>query len=133
MHVRIGILLLGMAAVLSTEATLTAQAQVTPSPLPANVPDPGGALSNPPAGFKALPLPPAGFDALHATVEERAKYGVPPAPDQKVAPQAFARWEKAVAIPLRLSYPFASVPVLKATQRTHGPAKGLSGPLTPSN
>ena len=140
MHIRFGILVLGVVAVLSTETALTAHAQVSGSPLsanvpplPANVPDPGGALSNPPVGFKALPLPPAGFDALHATAEEREKYGVPPAPDPVSAPEAFARWQKAVAIPLSLPHSQASTPVLKTTQRIHGPAKGVGSLNSSSN
>ena len=137
MHKRLGILVLGVIAVFSTETDFTAHAQVNgsalPAPLPANVPDPGGALSNPPAGFKALPAPPAGFDALHATAEERQKYGVPPAPDPVKAPSAFARWQKAVEIPLKQPAPYASAPVLKATQRAHGPAKGLSSFTSSSN
>ena len=133
MHIRLGILVLGVIAVLSTETALTAHAQVSGARLPANVPDPGGALSSPPEGFKALPLPPAGFDALHATAEQKAKYGVPPAPDPVSAPEAFAQWQKAVAIPLSLPHPYASTPVLKTTQRSHGPAKGLGSINSSSN
>ncbi len=123
MNIRLGMLVLGVIALLLTETALKAHAQMSAPPLSAGVPDPGGALSSPPAEFKALPLPPAGFDALHATPEDQAKYGVPPAPDPVVAPEAFAEWQKAVAIPLSLPHPFASTPVLQATQMLHPPVK----------
>lgn len=133
MHIRLGILVLAATSVLSTATALTAHAQVSVPPLPANVPDPGVALSSPPAGYKALPPPPAGFSALHATAEERARYGVPPAPDPVSAPDAFARWQKAVAIPLSNLRPNALTPVLKTTHKFHGPARNMGSARSLSN
>ncbi len=110
MHMRFGLLLFGIVAILSAETALTAHAQVNGSPVSANV----------------LPLPPVGFDALNAPAADKIKYGVPPAPVQLAAPAAFAQWQKAVAIPLSLPHPAAPTPVLQVTPKLHGPAKGMT-------
>ena len=122
--------LLGLAAVLSlgTASVAHAQVQFSASQLPPGVPHPGGVLSAPQAGVTAVAPPPAGFNVLSATAEERAKYAIPPAPDKNSRPQAYAAWEKAVAIPFsQTNRPVAAAPaIIQKTQVKHGPAKGLT-------
>ena len=58
-------------------------------------------LPGTPTGVSVVPPPPAGFDPLTATAEERAFYSIPPAPDPKVAPDAYEHWRSAVTGPKR--------------------------------
>ncbi len=106
MHMRFGILLLGIIAVLSTETALKAHAQV----------------SGPPP--QVLSLPPANIDVLNSSAADNAKYHIPPMPDQLAAPEAFEQWNKAVAYPLSLPHSSDTTATVTAKpNKFHGAAK----------
>jgi hypothetical protein len=48
-------------------------------------------------GVTAFPDLPAGFDAVNASAEQRAAYGLPPAPNQATHPDIYAKWKKAMS------------------------------------
>jgi hypothetical protein len=49
-------------------------------------------------GVTAFPDLPAGFDAVNASAEQRAAYGLPPAPNQAAHPKIYAKWAKAMSM-----------------------------------
>ncbi len=53
------------------------------------------------AGVTGFRAPPAGFDALHATDEQLAAFGLPPRPDPHADATAYAKWAKAMRVPVR--------------------------------
>lgn len=48
-------------------------------------------------GVTAFPDVPKGFDAVNASAEQRAAYGLPPAPNQAADPASYAKWMKAMS------------------------------------
>jgi hypothetical protein len=48
-------------------------------------------------GIRTFALPPRGFDPLAASDEQLAHFGFPPRPDAKTAPDANARWVRAMS------------------------------------
>jgi Peptidase A4 family len=70
-------------------------------------------------GISLIAPPPAGFDPTTATTGVNARFALPPAPDGVAAPRAYAAWQSAVnAVQNR------EMPVLTATNISHGPIKG---------
>ncbi|MFZ0496191.1 MAG: G1 family glutamic endopeptidase [Methylocella sp.] len=49
-------------------------------------------------GVTGFPDLPAGFDAVNASAEQRAAYGLPPAPNQAADPASYAKWMKAMSM-----------------------------------
>lgn len=101
-----------------------AAAQAEAAGTPSNIP-----------GVSLVALPPAGFDANSASASAVSQFAVPPAPSAKNAPTAFARWQKAVAEPLKSARGApqnAASPVLEKTALFNSPnAKlGTMGQLT---
>ena len=66
-------------------------------------------------GVFTYPSPPSGFDPLTASDDQLAAYGFPPRPD-KNAEGPYASWEKAMK-----ASKHRIIPVLKVTNRYHGP------------
>ena len=65
-----------------------------------------------------VPIPPESFAPERASESELEYYGFPPRPDQRIQPEVFAAWLKAVpASKQRI------VPKLVRTNRYHGPAR----------
>ena len=117
MHSRL--IYLGGAALLSAAMLTSVHAQGVP-PLPTNVPPPGGIVSTPPVGVSVVAAPPAGFNPLTALPAATAQYGIPPAPNPSVAPQAYEQWKKAVSGPQNRE----AAPVLTQTNISNGSIKG---------
>jgi hypothetical protein len=80
------------------------------------------ALAAEPADLRSMAAiggPPAGFDALRATDAELAAFALPPRPDARTAPDAYAKWVHAMSIhTTRMLAP------LQVTTIYHGPARG---------
>jgi hypothetical protein len=68
------------------------------------------------AGQVTSPRPPAGFNPLTASEEELQRYGFPPRPDAKQAPEAYSQWRKLVLVPRKGN------PKLQPTRIYDGPA-----------
>ncbi len=86
-----GLLMLPISALTAAPA----YAQGVPAPL--NLPPEGTAVAGPPKGISQIAAPPAGFNPLTASPAENRKYAIPPAPDAKAAPVAYAHWQRAVS------------------------------------
>jgi len=86
MKLIVGVTIVGVTSVaLISFASVAAHAQppvVTPTDVPR---------------VAVVAAPPAGFNPLTASPAERAHYAVPPAPDPKIAPKAYAQWLRAMA------------------------------------
>jgi hypothetical protein len=68
------------------------------------------------AGQVTSSRPPAGFDPLTASDDELQRYGFPPRPDAKKAPEAYTQWQKLVVVPR------TGNPKLQPTRIYDGPA-----------
>jgi hypothetical protein len=68
------------------------------------------------AGQVTSPLPPTGFDPITASNDELQRYGFPPRPDAKKAPEAYSQWRKLVLVPR------TGNPELQPTRIYDGPA-----------
>jgi hypothetical protein len=109
--------LYGIAAVALLAASLLAPAHGQNATItPSNVP-----------GIGIVAPPPADFDPINATRAQRAQYHVPPAPDPKTAPRAYAEWVRAMA-----GLRHRENPTLEQTDVFHGPVQRTGGvrPLT---
>jgi Peptidase A4 family len=82
--------------------------------------------SAPVAGVSAVPLWPATIDPVTASPAARAQYAIPPAPDAKAAPKAYAQWRKAMSGPR-----VAGKGILTHTTIKNGPVQ-RAGSATPN-
>jgi hypothetical protein len=107
-------IVLGVAIVLGSLSSL-AMAQGTP--VPGSVAT--GQVNIPwvAAGQTSSPRPPAGFDPLTASDNELKRYGFPPRPNAKRAPEAYKQWRKLVLVPRKGN------PKLQPTNIYDGPAQ----------
>lgn len=80
--------LLGAAMVLSGAMLPAAHAQVALPPTPTGFPA---------RGVSMVPAPPLGLNPVTASPTVRAQFSIPPAPDKKVAPEAYNLWRTAVS------------------------------------
>ena len=86
-------------------------------------PRPGGVAAGPPVGVRALPALPPGLDPLTASPTARLQYAIPPEPDADAAPEAHAKWVKAVTA---LAKP-RTAPTLTQTNISNGPMRPVAG------
>jgi hypothetical protein len=83
-------------------------------------------------GVTTFAAPPAGFDAVHASDEALAAYGLPPRPDATGAPDAYAKWKRAMLTPAkRFTGPLRDMK-MTSTNAKFGPAPKLSAGTTGS-
>ena len=68
-------------------------------------------------GVTTYPEPPARFNPLTASDKELERYGFPPRPDAKKAPEAYRQWQKLVLVPRKGN------PKLQSTTIYDGPAQ----------
>jgi len=121
-----GLLGPSISALIIIPVIIPAHAQGTPA-LPLNLPPAGTTVEGPAQGVRQVTPPPAGFDPLTASPAANAKYAIPPAPDAKAAPGAYAKWQRAVS---GIANPQNRVlTTLTPTNISHGPAKIMGNPI----
>src|ERR1700730_5543674 len=82
----VGIVMLPLAGAAMAQSPTAAAIYESSHKIPTNVP-----------GVTAFPDLPAGFDAANASAEQRAAYGLPPAPTQATHPDIYAKWKKVMS------------------------------------
>jgi hypothetical protein len=76
------------ATLASAQTAAVKQAYEASHVIPTNIP-----------GITTFQAPPAGFDAINASDQELTVYGMPPRPDSRAAPDAYAKWAAAMSRP----------------------------------
>jgi hypothetical protein len=82
----VGIMMMPLAGAAMAQSPSAARVYESSHTVPTNVP-----------GVTSFPELPAGFDAVNASAEQRAAYGLPPAPNQATDPDNYAKWKKAMS------------------------------------
>jgi hypothetical protein len=115
----IGIVMLPLAGAAMAQSSTAAAIYQSSHKIPTNIP-----------GVTAFPDLPTGFDAVNGPAEQRAAYGLPPAPNQATDPASYRKWKKAMS---NIGHARHYVGPLIVTKGKSMPGKAVGKPAASAN